>query len=307
MKFILILFVILCSLSSCDKVENPYPPRQAGELDESLYPGDFADYPWPTFGTNPNTNRNVLLEDFTGHKCIFCPAAADTAHQLMEDYAGRVLVQTIHSGPTGKENFQSSTSAPFTYDFTNPIGISIAQFLAALPQSGFSGNPRGAVSRKLFESNYTFTANKWRNAAEAILVENDLQVNLQSIVNYYPSTQGAFLHVEVELLDVALDPADVGLVVAFLEDSLIKPQLFPPGSPYPNNVNENYVHRDLLRLHLNGDVFGSSLTNEKLKDGKYYYDYSFKIAPYPQGNCHFLIYAVHKKSGEVLHVIKAKP
>jgi hypothetical protein len=55
------------------------------ELDTTLYPGNWADYvanEWPTFTANTNIDRNILIEDYTGHKCIFCPAAADLAHQL---------------------------------------------------------------------------------------------------------------------------------------------------------------------------------------------------------------------------------
>jgi hypothetical protein len=223
-------------LTSCDKVENPYPPKAEGALDASLYPGDFSTYPYPTFEANTNTLRNVFLEDFTGHKCIFCPQAADTAHALSEDFPGRVFISTIHSGPTGKEGFQSTSSEPFTYDFTNPIGLSIAKFVAGIPSSGFSGNPRGSINRKMFNNNYTSQQQQWRAASKTILEDNNLQVNLQAKLNYYPQTKGAFLHIEVDVLDESLNPEDLGMVAAIYQDSIVKPQSYPSGSGYPNNI-----------------------------------------------------------------------
>ena len=301
----LLTVLVIGLVVSCDKVENPYPVKQKGELDESLYPGNFSDYVYPTFLPNTNTNRNVMLEDFTGHKCIFCPAAADTAHKLAEDFEDRVFVSTIHSGPNGLEGFQSYSSAPFTYNFTNDIGLIIGRYIGGLPSSGFEGNPKGTMNRKLYSSKYAQSANKWRVATQTILTENDLKVNLQAEVNYFEETKGAFIHIEADVLDNNLDKNNIGIVLAFLEDSIVKPQLYPSGSPYPNNTNDNYVHRDLLKLHLNGELTGTGLGDKFLKDGKYYFNYSFKIEqPYTAENAHFLIYAVDKVTSEIYQVIK---
>lgn len=47
------------------------------------YPYNFSD-PSSNWTTNLNTNRNVLLEDYTGHYCTGCPTAAAEA-KLIED------------------------------------------------------------------------------------------------------------------------------------------------------------------------------------------------------------------------------
>ena len=123
--FTLLLALGLLSLPACDRVSNPYPPVVNLELDTTLYPGNWANYvanEWPTFTTNTNTDRNVLIEDFTGHKCIFCPAAADLAHQLHEANPNRVFVASIHSGVDGIGDFQS-VDPEYTLDFTNQDGL----------------------------------------------------------------------------------------------------------------------------------------------------------------------------------------
>ena len=91
-------------LPACDRISNPYPVQPCLELDTTLYPGNWSEYvanEWPTFTQNTNTDRNVLIEDFTGHKCIYCPAAAELAHQLHEANPNRVFVASIHAGVDG--------------------------------------------------------------------------------------------------------------------------------------------------------------------------------------------------------------
>ena len=59
-------FIFLAT--SCEKVVNP--TRPAINIDTNLFPGNWqADYPEITWTENANTNRNVLLEDYTGHTC----------------------------------------------------------------------------------------------------------------------------------------------------------------------------------------------------------------------------------------------
>ena len=44
--------------------------------------------------------RNVLIEDFTGQRCIFCPAASQTIEELQKLYgADRLIAVGIHAGP----------------------------------------------------------------------------------------------------------------------------------------------------------------------------------------------------------------
>ena len=46
--------------------------------------------------------RHVLLEDFTGQRCINCPKASDEIKALQEQYGEEnVIAVGIHSGPLG--------------------------------------------------------------------------------------------------------------------------------------------------------------------------------------------------------------
>lgn len=300
-----ILFIALASiaaLSSCDHVDNPYPFVEVQEIDTTLYPGLWDDYlnnEWPTFSANTNTQRNVLIEDFTGHQCIYCPLAADTAHALHHDYGDRMLIATIHSGPNGLDNFQS-TSASYPIDWTNEDGLEIGQYLGQMPGSSFVGNPSGSLNRTVQGGGLNLSQAFWRPAAVA-LTNSTLKVNVQSDANFYASTSGLFLHVEVDVIDPSI-VNDLYTVVYLIEDSLVGKQKMPD-----NTTNESYVHRDIMRDCIKSDWKGRQLTDDLLTDGKYLLDYSYVLPSiYNPDNVHLLVYVRDEVTDEIYQVIKQK-
>jgi len=300
------LTFFLYLLPSCDRVSNPYPIQPCLELDTALYPGLWSDYvsnEWPTFNPNTNMDRNVLIEDFTGHKCIFCPAAADLAHQLQEANPGRVFVASIHSGVDGIGDFQS-VDAEYTLDFTNPDGLAIGTWFG-LNDPGFVGNPRGPINRLNIGGNIFQGPGQWSSITSTLLTENNLRVNLQSKLNYFPSTKGAFLHVEVDKIDPSLTN-DLGIVGYIIEDSLVGDQKMSD-----NSHNHEYIHRDIHRKNLACMPFGRQITSADMLNGKYYINYSFEVPSQLDGsynieNMHVLIYVYDMSTKEIYQVIQQK-
>lgn len=85
-------FVLL--LGSCDKVEQVIQGPPFNAIDTSFYNGDFQYYLdslSPVFEENTNTQRNALIEDFTGHRCAKCPKAAEEAHNIHLSEPNKVL------------------------------------------------------------------------------------------------------------------------------------------------------------------------------------------------------------------------
>jgi hypothetical protein len=306
MRTLLFIIVLGSLFYSCDHVKNPYPPEVNLELDTTLYPGLWSDYEnneWPTFSQNTNTNRNVLIEDFTGHKCVFCPAAADLAHQLHEADPSRVYIASIHAGPDGIGDFQSVSPPDYPLDFTNPQGVEIGLYFGE-NDGGFPGNPRGAVNR--FNNGTIFQSpTQWTSMVNDQLSANNLKVNIQSELNYYEQTKGAFLHVELDPIDASV-AEKLGIVVYLLEDSLVGDQKMSD-----NSHNSSYIHRDIHRGNLNGNSFGRPVSSDDLNGDKYYFNYSF-IVPnqldeqYNASNMHLLIYAFNTETWEIYQVIKQK-
>ncbi len=305
MRLLLFIFLFGFLFVSCDHVKNPYPPEVNLELDTTLYPGLWSDYinEWPIFSENTNTNRNVLIEDFTGHKCVFCPAAADLAHALHEADPSRVYIASIHAGPDGIGDFQSVSPPDYPLDFTNPEGVEIGLYFGE-NDGGFPGNPRGTVNR--FNNGTIFQSpTQWTSMVNDQLSSNNLKINIQSELNYYEETKGAFLHVELDPVDANV-AENLGITVYLLEDSLVGDQKMSD-----NSHNSNYIHRDIHRGNLNASAFGRPVSSEDLNGDKYYINYSFVVpnqldGQYNASNMHLLIYAFNTETWEIYQVIKQK-
>ena len=306
MRLLLFIFLFGFLFVSCDHVKNPYPPEVNLELDTTLYPGLWSEYEnndWPIFSENTNTNRNVLIEDFTGHKCVFCPAAADLAHALHEADPSRVYIASIHAGPDGIGDFQSVSPPDYPLDFTNPEGVEIGLYFGE-NDGGFPGNPRGTVNR--FNNGTIFQSpTQWTSMVNDQLSSNNLKVNIQSELNYYEETKGAFLHVELDPVDANV-AENLGITVYLLEDSLVGDQKMSD-----NSHNSNYIHRDIHRGNLNASAFGRPVSSEDLNGDKYYINYSFVVpnqldGQYNASNMHLLIYAFNTETWEIYQVIKQK-
>ena len=305
-KLFYLLVIASAGLASCDKVENPYPP-QPNLGTWSLYPnGDSAHYYANVFQAwtpNTNTDRNVLIEDFTGHKCVFCPAAAAEAESIEDANPGRVFVAGIHASPNGLGSFQQLSAPNYLHDFTCTEGLLIGQYFGDdYPGSPFVGNPYGAVSRADGGNGFPVQSPAtWNSHTTTLLSTNDLKVNIQAQVNYYPSTGGLFVHSELDVLDGALTN-ELRTVVYLLEDTIQKPQLFPA----PTNDSLEYVHHDVLRGCIDGKTFGAELDAAHLDaNGKYYFDYIYELpSQYDPSNMHILIYVRDAVTEEIYHVIE---
>jgi hypothetical protein len=300
-----LLFIGILALASCDKVSNPYPPNatSTGGLDWSLYPnGDSAHYAaneWPTFTANTNVDRNVLIEDYTGHTCNNCPPAADLADALSNQHPGRVFVASIHTGPTGLGPLQAVQLPDYPTDWTNPQGLAIGSYFGSIPGSAFQGNPRGTISRLQVGGQLTLHPSSWTSTTNSLLTANDLNVNIQSAANYFPSTRGLFLHTEIELLDQSITN-NLAVVTYLIEDSIIGDQKM-----LDNTHNPSYVFRETMRGCIDGKAFGRDLTSADLQNGKYYVNYSYKLPEqYNPDIMHVLIYVYDKVTMEVYQVIK---
>lgn len=295
----------ILTLASCDKVTNAYPPgtQTTGGLDWTLYPGgDSLDYVnqghWPTFTANTNTLRNVLIEDFTGHRCNNCPNAANLLHNIEDANPGRVFGVGVHGSPLGLTDFQEE-NATYPLVLYNDFSIEICQFFGAVAGTSFQGNPHGAVNRELVGTDNTVGPGSWTSKTTSQLA-SALKVNIQAHVNYFAATRGVFLHTEVDKIDNGLTN-DLGLVVYVVEDSIVGPQLMPNLS-----TNNNYVHKDILRDCIDGRAFGKTLTADYLNvNGKYYVNYAYRLPDqYNPDNMHLVIYVYDKTTYEIYQVIK---
>lgn len=186
--------------------------------------------------TPSNPKRNILLEDFTGHLCPNCPAAAVKAKELEEMYDGQVIVMAIHPGGIGFTSTTGGASLGITYDFTEPSGTEIDQFFGA----GADGLPKGLVNRREFDGKRLLGVSLW---SDAVLAAKDLPAIA------YVDVQARYQEDDDEIICIdtkvdMLDDYDQDIIVytSIIEDSIVKPQL----TEGAQKIDE-YVHMHILR------------------------------------------------------------
>lgn len=300
-------FIVALSsvISSCDKVEDPIKPPI--ELDTTIYPGNWDDYQEPVFSQNTNTDRNVLLEDYTGHRCPNCPTAAYKAMEIEDNNPDRVFVASIHAGPTGLSSFQTTASDcgqpsnptnKYCTIFYCDEGVEYGQTFGG-SGLGFFGNPQGTMNRVNFTGSDMFQFyTEWDNKTSDILTTNDLKVNIQAESNYYTETNGFYLHTEVEFLE-DLSGGQYNMVTYLIENEVID---------YQDSLGtavSYFHHHNIFRGCLDGLTWGRSIDSDYSLGSKTYLDYSYKL-PSGQTNSdyHILIYVYNVDTYEILQVIK---
>ena len=115
--------------------------------------------------------RHVLLE-FTGFRCVNCPAAAETAANLKHLYGDSLIVLALHPA-----------SNPFTqgaYDYTCPEADSIYQLLGGLPTTPF---PTGSIDMRLFDDSYFISPADW--ATKLTLTSNLTPLTFTTDTSYW--------------------------------------------------------------------------------------------------------------------------
>ncbi|MDR2840949.1 MAG: Omp28-related outer membrane protein, partial [Paludibacter sp.] len=191
---------------------------------------EVNDYP-----TTPR-NRNVLLEEYTGINCQYCPDGHRRANLLKSNYPGRVGVINIHQG---------SYAANVTPNYTTTFGNALAN------QTGLQGYPVGTINRHIFADGVTaLNRGQWAEFSPVILASPS-PVNLvaKSVVDYSTRT----LTVTVNGHYTANSAAVTNLLnVAVLQDSIMGPQV--SGEVYyPEMVHDGlYQHNHMLRNLLTG-------------------------------------------------------
>jgi hypothetical protein len=301
MKFVLyIAFVaILPAIASCDKEHQPVIIKTS--LDTALYPGNFLDYVPPTFDQNTNTDKNVLIEDYTGHTCSFCPASNAIAQNIETDNEGRVFAISIHAGPDqngygSKQQTENNADGSYSRNFTTPEGREMATFFAA-GSYGFDANPAGTINRNYYSGQMFVNSPVWDQMTDSVLT-TPLEINLQAKSNYFQETDAVFLHVETEFITDLKGKYNV--VVYAVQDEIIDWQYDWALGDIPD-----YKHHNVHIGNVFNETWGRSVGSGEIAGGtKVVTDFSYKIpVGITKDDMHFVIYVYKRDTYEVMQVI----
>lgn len=178
--------------------------------------------------------RKVLIEDFTGQRCVNCPNATDEIHHLQETYGeDNVIAVGIHSGPLGfkgnKKYVGLSTDLGDTYYY----------------YWGLDHQPVGMVNREA-PSDYP----AWQGQVMRLIAQK-APVSLAITNGYDAASRTVTIKIDAE----GTTGTTAGkLQVWLVEDGITAMQMMPNGSS-----NMEYVHNHVLRGAVNGE-WGTDFT-----------------------------------------------
>lgn len=230
-----LLAALVVMFSGCDIVEEPYGPSNTGGG------------PAPVEGVR----RRILLEDFTGHRCIYCPEAATIAQQLEADPAigPDLVVVALHVTDFFAGPVPPIGDGYYDNDFRTEAGTTYTNLW--LPPG--SGLPKGLVNRKPYNGAMMLDRFAWDAAVNEQLGQPALMDLWFSQLERNASTGVVNAKVKVSVAE-DLAGAEHKLVVYLVEDSIVGWQSDANASP---SEIPDYVHRHVLRDDLTsawGDV-----------------------------------------------------
>lgn len=193
-------------------------------------------------------NRKVVLEEFTGVNCTWCPQGHDLANQLIAANPGNVFAINVHTGGY-------ATPSAGQPDFRTSEGNAIA----AISGMNITGYPTGSVNRHLFtgESGFAVGRGQWASYASQILaMPSYVNVALEGTLN----TTTRVLTVNVEVYYTGTTTNTNKLTVALVENNVYGPQVGDSKYPAMITAFKDYTHNHMLRKVLTTAATGEVLT-----------------------------------------------
>ena len=222
------------------------------------------------------TGKTVLIKDFTGARCVNCPAAAEHAHnlqhQLDEDH---IFIMSVHAG------YQAQPMGSFP-DFLTDEGTEW--------YNSHDSNPLFTVDHvALTEGNTLNETQIDAPVAAALLEEQSFEIRLT------PLYDEACRQLYVTVNAYALDDLDgqFYITACLVEDHIVGWQTTPSG------VDKEYDFRNVFRGTLNG-AYGDAFEDAQVNSGDTFnFNYSTEInADYNADECYLMVYIYDKSQGD---------
>lgn len=243
-KYILPFFVLFLLFSACD--EN-MPEIACLSCEDDELPPEPQD-------------RVVLVEEFTGVRCINCPAGSAELENLLSVYGDQLVAVSIHA------EFFANPYPQSQYDFQTPEGDFIIS-LVGLPEA----YPSAVVDRKQFTGESDLQLVGQGSWAGKIAEQLDGQAKISLNINntYDDASRNLSVNVSGDVFE-AVDE-EVRLTIMITETGIVDHQLTPNSSP---DTDPDYVHKHVLRKVItafDGDVVTNSAEIGDVIDEVYSY------------------------------------
>jgi len=195
-----------------------------------------------TFVSTTPSNKNAIIEEYTGITCGNCPDGHRIAQEITGTNPGKAFVINIHQG----------SFAPNNPNYKTSFGNSLAD------QAGVNSWPAGTVNRHVFIGNITnLNRGFWSRYSSQVIAEPSyVNVAAKSTIDY--DTRELTVNVEIYYTGTSSESLNK-LNVALLQNNILGPQ---SGMGYnPSQVIDGmYNHMHMLR-HLITGQWGDDITD----------------------------------------------
>jgi hypothetical protein len=225
-------------------------------------------------------HKKIILEEFTGMKCVNCPTGHALSKLLHDAHPDSVIVVAIHSYPI---------LAPSSWgELQINEGIAIDNLLGPAPSW-----PSSSIDRTPISGNTIVLSGNWTNAIENKLGEaTSVNVEISNTYDSAPiSTDSGTvtkLKTKIKVIFTNAVTTSMKLSVMLQENGIIAPQETPTG------VNMAYVHEFTLR-----DMFtpynGVSLSQTNIAGRTYEKEFEMYIPIGWNMNASHVVAIVHEE------------
>lgn len=174
--------------------------------------------------------RQVLIEEFTGVRCVNCPAGSQTIENLLNIHGDQLIAVSIHSG------FFSPPLSESQYDFRTSDGDNLLSLVGE--PLGF---PTAVINRKQFAGEFDLQLGQssWAGYIEDEKAFDPIvKIGMQSEFN----STDRILKVDISLFpEVTISEPDVRLSLMITETDIEDYQETPDG------MQADYKHKHVLR------------------------------------------------------------
>jgi len=228
--------------------------------------------------------KTVLIKDFTGVRCVNCPAAAEAVHELQHELGeDHVFIMSVHAG------YLAQPVGRFP-DFTTDEGTAW--------YGDNASNPLFSVDHvALTDGNTLYVEQVDTPLGDALAEEQTFEIF--TAVTYDEETRQ--LGLEADVVATAEVDGNFYVTACILEDSIVGRQVVPGG------IDTAYVFRNVFRGTVNGADGDLFLNGSVYLNDEYIYKYNIELdSTYNADQCYFMAYIYDKTDGKILQTALKK-
>ncbi len=260
----------------------------------------------PQFVSKEQQNRNVLIEEFTGRDCPYCPLGQVGVNEVTAQYPGRVFSVNIHAksglSPVSYPNLNTQYGYELTMAMAYESGLPAAFANRAQSETFHPGSSMTGI-----ETDKQLSQAAEVNIAGQVRIDHETRVATIDVEAYYTSNSASEKNY---------------LTILMLQDSILGSQNGAVEFNPDQMIGNKYVHMHTLRDIIT-DTWGDEIaptTAGSLITKTYEYQIPETVGE-PNGvevdldNIHFVAFVTEKKDGTVskpilnvneLHTLKVK-